>query len=128
MKFILTAYLLLISTFALAGFNEIECEGSSRDQQIDFEIEQPLSTNTVFRRAALSISTTSGQENFQYTASVTRYGLRSIIYQGAGLRLEVDLWPDNQPRWGRSYRAILNSFDLNQGTAAFIDCQFPNAN
>lgn len=128
MKYILTLTIYLFSVTSYASFNEIECEGTSGSKNIILEIEQPFPANGVFKRVNLTISTESDQEDFKYTATTSRFDLRNIIYQGSGLRLEVDLWPDNDPRWGRNYSAILNSPDLNQGSGAFINCQFPNAN
>lgn len=128
MKIILALTLGLFSATAFPAFNELECDGTSKAKMINLDVEQPFPANGVFKRVDLSVSDDSGRENFHYTATTSRYGLRTIIYQGADLRLEVDLWPDNEPRWGRSYRAILNSFEINAGSAVYLNCQFPNAN
>ena len=129
MKFMTTIAFLLISVSAFAGFNEIECQGNSGTKNVYLEIEQPFPTSNVFKRMLLSVASNGAQENFQYTVTSRRYnGSNTILYQDGGLRLQVDLWPDINPRWGRSYRAALNSSDLNNGAAAVLNCQFPNAN
>ena len=129
MKLMTTIAFFLISISAFAGFNEIECQGNSGVANVYLEIEQPFPTNNVFKRMMLAVSSNGTQQNFQYTVSSRRYnGFNTILYQGGALRLEVDLWPDTNPRWGRSYRAALNSSDLNNGAAAVLNCQFPNAN
>jgi hypothetical protein len=128
MKIILTLSLYLISSTVFASMNEIECDGTNKTKMINLEVEQPFPSNSVFKRVNLSISDDNTQENFKYTATTSRFGLRTILYQGADLRLEVDLWPDSEPRWGRNYQAILNSFEINEGSGLYINCQFPNAN
>ncbi|MBA2405265.1 MAG: hypothetical protein H0V66_10880 [Bdellovibrionales bacterium] len=129
MKKTLTFTLFLLSASALASFNELECDGRSENKNVYLEIEQSFPSSNVFKRMLLSVSGESGQENHHYTVSSNRFSsFRRVQYQGSGIRLEVDLWPDTQPQWGRNYRAVLNSPDLNHGKAAVLDCQFPNAN
>lgn len=129
MKLMTTIALLLLSVSAFAAFNEIECDGNSGVKNVYLEIEQSFPTNNVFKRMVLAVSGNGAQENFQYTVTSRRYnGFNNIVYQGSALRLEVDLWPDTNPRWGRSYRAALISSDLNNGASAVMNCQFPNAN
>jgi hypothetical protein len=129
MKIILTIAVGLLSFSAIAGFNEIECEGNNGLTNVYLEIEQPFPNTSVFKRMLLSASTASTQENFQYTVTSNRYnGFRNIVYQGSRLRLDVDLWPDFEPRWGRNYRAILSSSDINNGINSILNCYFPNAN
>ncbi len=129
MKLILTIAFYLLSFSAFAGFNEIECDGNSGTKTVNLEIEQSFPTNNVFKRMLFSVSTGTSQANFQYTVTSNRYnGFRTILYQGSGVRLEVDLWPDSDPQWGRTYQATLSSPDLNNGSPASLNCQYPNAN
>lgn len=128
MKMLITIALLLVSVPSFASFNEVECRGYSESKNVYIEVEQSFPTNNVFKRMILAIASNGGQENFQYTVTSRRYnGFNNIIYNDVGLRLEIDLWPDTNPRWGRYYRATLNSVVLGNGMVR-LDCQFPNAN
>jgi hypothetical protein len=128
MKMLIMIALLLVSVPSFASFNEVECRGYSGSKNVYLEIEQSFPTNNVFKRMLLSLHSNGTQENFQYTVTSRRYnGFNNITYHDVGLRLEVDLWPDANPRWGRYYRAILQSSALGNGIAN-LECQFPNAN
>jgi hypothetical protein len=125
MKFLLMTALFLITSTTYAAFNELECEGTSDNKNVIFEIEQFFPSSNVFKSAQLSVN----GETFQYQVTFKNHGgFNQLNYQGSGLRLEVDLWPDSHPRWGSIYQATLSSPDLNHGTRLTLNCQFPNAN
>ena len=125
MKFLLMTALYLITSNTYAAFNEIECEGTSAKKNVFLEIEQSFPSSNVFKSVRLSVN----EETFQYQVTFNTYGgFRQFNYQGSGLRLEVDLWPDSQPRWGSTYQATLSSPDLNHGSKLTLNCQFPIAN
>jgi hypothetical protein len=112
MKLLLMTAVYHITSNTYAAFNEIECEGTSANKN-------------VFKSVRLSVN----EETFQYQVTFnTLGGFRQFNYQGSGLRLEVDLWPDSLPRWGSTYQATLSSPDLNHGSKLTLNCQFPIAN
>ena len=77
----------------------------------------------------LEVSGLGTRDTFQYNVTSGRFSdFNQIIYRAPGLSLEVDLWPDSNPRWGRSYSATLNSTDLNNEALVLLECHFPNAN
>jgi len=129
MKLLLAVVMSLLSVSGFASFNEVECEGQSGVKNIYLEIEQPFPSTSVFRRVRVDVSTNETRENYYHSVNLNRYGGFSIVnYQGAGFRMQLDLWPDNQPRWGRTYSATLISSNINGGLASSLYCRFPNAN
>jgi hypothetical protein len=50
-----------------------------------------------------------------------------VTYFGSGLFLEIDLWPDNRPQWGRNYRSTLRATDIQNPEIQNVNCTFPNA-
>jgi hypothetical protein len=125
MKFLLITALFLITSNTYAALNEVECEGTSANKNVFLEIEQSFPSSNVFKSAQLSVN----EQTFQYQVTFNNYrGFNQLNYQGSGLRLEVDLWPDSYPRWGSTYQATLNSPDLNHGPRLTLNCLFPNAN
>lgn len=129
MKKTLTLALSLISLSAFANFNEVECTGKIENKTVTLEIEQPFPQDSYFREVTLNVEADGTVEDFQYSVTARRNrGFNHIVYQGGGFFLDLDLWPDNQPRWGRTYRAQLRTQDLGNGSMATLDCQFPFAN
>ena len=125
MKLLLMTALFLITSTTYAAFNELECEGTSANKNVFLEIEQSFPSSNVFKSVQLSLD----EETFYYQVTLnTHSGFNQFNYQGSGLRLEVDLWPVSQPRWGSTYLATLSSPDLNHGSRLTLNCQFPNAN
>lgn len=128
MKKMIASALCLLSFSAMASFNDVECEGTLKEKEIYFEIESSFPTGSVFRRANLIITENgSDSESFYTLTSRVSPGFNTITFNGAGLRLEIDTWPDSSPRWGRDYRATLTSSKLGSNQTAKLTCQFPNA-
>lgn len=129
MKHTMIMALTLISFNSFAFFNEVECEAVSSGSEILVEVEQAFPRTSVFRQVNLSVTNNGTQTDHNYTVTSRRSpGFNQIQYLGAGLRLEVDHWPDNYPRWGRTYRGTLSSSDLfNNQTVSNLQCRFPNA-
>lgn len=128
MKYTLLAILALTSFNSFAFINEVECELVSSDQNILLEVEQAFPRTSVFRQATLTVTANGTQNEFNYTVTARRtMGFNQIQYMGAGLRLEVDHWPDQIPRWGRTYRGTMTSSDYNNQTVSNLQCTFPNA-
>lgn len=129
MKKTLILALFVISLSAFANFNEIECSGKFENKTVALEIEQPFPQESYFRDVLLKVESENSADEFSYTVTARRNGgLNHIIYQGRGFFMDLDLWPDNRPRWGRTYRAQLRSQDLADGSMATMDCQFLSAN
>ena len=120
--------LCLMSTSVFANFNEVECTVTRNNQEIFLEIEQSFPPSSVFKRAVMTVTEAGAEKEFNYSvmARVSR-GFNTISYTGGGLRLEVNTWPDNTPRWGRYYRSTLSSSDLGNANIPNVECFFPNA-
>ena len=117
----------MFSASAFANFNEVECDGKSEDKEFTLEVEQPFPYGSYFRRAQLTVTEDGAESSEDYTVTVQAMrGFPTIRYNGAGLRLEVDFWPDQAPRWGRTYRGSLYSSLLGREVRN-LDCRFPNA-
>lgn len=120
--------LCLMSTSVFASFNEVECTVTQGTKEIFLEIEQSFPPSSVFKRALLTVTEAGADKEFNYTVTARRSGgFNTIQYTGGGIRLEVNTWPDNSPRWGRNYRSTLTSSDLANTTISNVDCTFPNA-
>lgn len=115
------------SVSAFAYFNEVECEGRSESKEFTLDVEQPFPYGSVFRRAQLTVTEDGAESGEDYTVSIQAMrGFPRVRYYGAGLRLEVDFWPDQAPRWGRVYSGSLYS-SLLDGEVRNLQCRFPNA-
>lgn len=128
MKHLMIFVTFMFSFSALAYFNEVECTARNAGQELYLEVEQPFPSNSVFRRAVMTITKDGGRRTEYHNVSPRRTGgLNRIQYMGASLRMEIDLWPDAYPRWGRSYRAQIWSAGPGTEYFPFISCTFPNA-
>lgn len=129
MKFLISTFVVLFSFSALASWNEVECEGKIDQKTLEVEIEQPFPNSSSFKRATLTIVENGAENSFNYTVHtrMTR-GFNDIRYTAAGLDLEVSYWPDQYPRWGRTYKGTLRSSKLNNQYIQGLKCHFPNAN
>lgn len=129
MKSLVLTFILVLSSNAFASFNEVECEVKTATNSLFVEVEQPFPTSSVFKRATLTATDVNGVDtSFDYTVTTrgTR-GFNTLTYSGAGLTLEVDLWPDQRPQWGRNYRSTLRSSDIGNSVIRNVNCTFPNA-
>lgn len=128
MKKSLLLALCLMSSSVFASFNEVECTVTHNNQEIFLEIEQSFPSSSVFKRALMTVTEAGAEKEFNYTVIARRSaGFNTIQYSGGGIRLEVNTWPDNTPRWGRNYRSTLVSSDLQNTNISNVECQFPNA-
>lgn len=128
MKLLAILVTLLMSFSTMAYFNEVECNARNDGQELYLEVEQPFPSNSVFRRAVMTITKDGGRRTEYHNVSPRRSGgLNRIQYFGPGLRMEIDLWPDTYPRWGRTYRAQIWSAGPGTEYFPFINCSFPNA-
>lgn len=128
MKKSIALALCLLSSSAFAFINEVECTVVQGSRGVLLEIEQPFPANSVFKQALMTVIENGAEKEFNYSVVSRRSGgMNRLQYTGGGIRLEVDLWPDTTPRWGRNYRSTLSSSDLGNGSISNVDCQFPNA-
>lgn len=127
MKTFIFSLFFTLSLPALA-WNELECDGFYAGGSLRFEVQQSFPRDSYFKQARMW-SRFGGSNDVRYftLSSRTLPGLGKVEYSGPGIRVEVDHWPDQTPRWGWSYRGTLQS-NLN-GTfrTASLTCRFPNA-
>tara|TARA_B100001971_G_C18268036_1_gene596482 strand:+ start:52395 stop:52787 length:393 start_codon:yes stop_codon:yes gene_type:complete len=114
-----------LSVNANAAFNDFECEFTTRDQKsVELNVESQFGGG--MRTVNMSVRDDDGTDTFRYYVS-TRYdrSFKKIEYFGGGIRLEIDLWPDTNPRYGRTYRAQYSSWDLGSNSNYFnILCRY----
>jgi hypothetical protein len=128
MKNLLICALTLFSFSALAFINEVECEWRHNEKFITADVERPFPANSTFKRMLVNVQNDNVAERFSYSVTSRRLnGFNEIQYLGGGVRLVVDLWPDNIPRWGRHYRGTLQSSDIQSSSISGFNCRFPNA-
>lgn len=123
MKNLIVVTLVLFSLKTLA-FNEVECAGRNTEgQRVDFEIEESWGGSIHDALLVVYSGGTEGPEETRYRLYNTRPQNRRILYTGQdGVRLEVDLFPDRVPQWGRSYRGQLQVPATQVGS---VSCRFP---
>lgn len=124
MKMLLSCLLVLGALSAHAFVNEVECDGNRAGSRVDLEVERSFGS---MRPARLIVWGERGSnptiENFLVRHVRALSG--RLQYTGdRGFFLEVDLWPDRLPSWGRTYRA--NFVTQNQARTS-LSCRFPNA-
>ena len=127
MKFLALMSVIIFSLSAKAAWNELECTGRFEGKHIRLEIEESFPNGSYFKKAELTVTQDGAEQSYPYTVSRRSIGLNRIDYSSRGLRIEVDLWPDQTPRWGRSYSASLLSSVLGNKYIRGFRCQFPNA-
>lgn len=126
MKSFLAISFLIISLPSFASFNEVECTGKIGDKVISFEVEQAFPRYSTSRRANLIVEDNGSQLAYDYNLMIVPSHRNNIKYFGSGLTLDIDLWPDQSPRWGRNYRSELSSSDLGSSGFSRVNCTFPN--
>lgn len=121
--------LALLSTSAFASMNDFECEFSGvNGEQVKVEIERSRGPGTKRINVSVIARGDNGDlniEDYQYYTSARMGAMNRIEYWGSGMDLEIDLWPDRRPRFGRMYRSEFRSFDVNNGRTFYnIYCQY----
>lgn len=118
-------FLTLMSTCVFASFNDFECDFRTQDNNsVSVEIERSFGGSQ--SRMNLRIDSDNNQEEYSYLVFARfNRSFNEIEFLGSGNRLEIDLWPDQVPRWGRRYRARFSSMDLeNNRYFRNIDCTY----
>lgn len=124
MKFTLLIAMMIFSLSSFAAWNEVECDGRAGGKTVRMEVEESFGGSWL-RRATLTVAENGAEQVFDYTVSGRGY-LNRVQYSAPGVTLEVDFWPDQQPRWGRMYRGTLRSRDLADSSFQSLNCRFPN--
>jgi hypothetical protein len=132
MKLMTLLMVILFPVIALANWHEVECSQiipEWNNQTLDISIDSPVSPNQRFKDMWVTLTGLNGTyRQIRYTVTNGRFqDFNRIQYQGGRVRLVVDLWPDQFPRWGRIYRASFYNPDLASQAIINIDCRFPNA-
>lgn len=128
MKVVILFAIMMFSVSAFAAWNEVECTGMSGTKSFSVDVEQAFPNGSYFKRAALTVAENGAEETHDYTVTTRAVmGFNRVEYSAPGLRLEVDFWPDQRPRWGWTYRGTLQSSVLGNQSIQGLNCRFPNA-
>jgi len=130
MKLFFTALIALSSLSAFAWFdNEVECRGKIDNKEIFLEIELPFPAGSAFRNAVVSVTEDGKTDYIRSTVQLRRpTSFTTVRYWSGSLDLEVDIWPDRAPRWGRDYRGMARISSLGNQYIRGLTCEFPYAN
>ena len=129
MKFFLLISVMLYTQFSLAGWNEVECYGDKGDKSFVLEVEMGFA-GQYLKKATLLIKDKNQNPIKEMGYFVSTYfnpNFNQITYRAPQLRADVDIWPDRLPRWGWSYRAILDIRTNEESYLVNLKCEFPNA-
>lgn len=126
MKFIL-ATLIFALTFSAFAMTEVECTGRQQGTDVRIDIQGRYNQGyfkdaTLWTKTNGTITTTRHSLNYRAPWG----GLNRAEYSSAKLRVEVDLWPDPAPRWGRTYFGTAWVSALAR-TPVRLQCRFPFA-
>jgi hypothetical protein len=128
-KLLLLAFFILFSNLSFAYINDIECESRFSDQNYDFRINviRPMSQGP-WRQTEVQ-TFLKGQlirTDFFHLTFFNNQGFNNIRFWGQGVDLEIDLWPDRVPQFGRYYSARFSNVTiLSNKPFTNIDCRFP---
>lgn len=122
MKLIALVLTLTTSFAALAFNNDVECMAvNSEGQRVDIEVERSFGGSLRDARTiAWGARGTPPVETRYRIYQVRSWSSRLEFIGSDGFRLEVDIFPDRAPRWGRSYWGHFAGL-------SGISCRFPNA-
>lgn len=120
------ALLVFILTLASAraSFNEFECEFRTREgSAVVIEVERALG-RSAYRDVVMTVSEDRGFKSYYYRVSPS-YVFNDVRYWGDGFELNIDLWPDRDPWYGRSYQSRLINWDISRsGNQYNIQCRY----
>jgi hypothetical protein len=123
MKAFLLSLIVLFSTSAFSAFSEIECSGSQNGKDVRLIVEEAFPQGSTFRKGDLFIQENGSEQRYSHYFTVRQFGPSyQRVYTDARARLEVDLWPDNRPQWGRTYQSTLDARAL--GRSMKVRCRF----
>ncbi len=117
---------LIMASSVQANINDFECEFvTDADKKVEVVIERPFGGSTM-RDATMSVSSEEDFAVYNYYVSARfRRSFNRLKFSGANFDLEVNLWPDQRPRWGRTYRSEFRSWDLDEGRNYYnVSCRY----
>lgn len=118
------ASLLVVVSFSVSAFSEVECTGRDGANSLLAAVEEGFPQQTI-RRAFVRLETPNGGQVRHFNVmSRGAFGNR-VRYEGSGFQLEVDFWPDQRPQWARTYRGTFSSTEINL-PFTMVWCRFPN--
>jgi hypothetical protein len=123
MKCTMTAFALLLSVSVFA-LTEVECSGRANGADVRLTIDGRWGQN-YFKEGRLWIrkdgAVTTTRHSLSYRGPWG--GLNRAEYSDSSMELEIDFWPDQIPRWGKTYNGSmrLDSFNSRFG----MRCRFP---
>jgi hypothetical protein len=128
MKSVFLMAIMMLSMSAFAAWNEVECTGQTAGKTFSVDVEQPFPNGSYFKRAQLTVVENGAEQTYDFTVN-TRVtpGFSRVTYMSSDIRLEVDFWPDQRPRWGWTYRGTVQSSALGNQYIQGLNCRFPNA-
>jgi hypothetical protein len=127
MKSIFTMAVLLFSVSAFSAWNEVECTGRTGTKTFEVNVERAFPNGSYWKKAELVVAENGTEQTHDYTVFTRAIrGFNRVEYTAAGLRLEVDFWPDQSPRWGWNYRGTLQSSVLGNQYIQGLNCRFQN--
>ena len=116
--------ILLIASSASAAWafpNEVQCDGLTREgARARVEVERSFGGG--MRDALVTVYGARGTNPSQtryHVYQTRRWGQQLEYWGSAGFRLEVDLFGEQRPQWGRSYFGRLNGMRT-------LRCRFMN--
>jgi hypothetical protein len=116
--------LTFVSTSAFASINDFECRFNGENGE-DILIEVERSYSPGMKRVNVNVTGDNTYDQYNYFTNARLNQMNRIEYFGAGMDLEIDLWPDSRPRMGRMYSSEFRSFDVNNGRPFYnIYCQY----
>ncbi len=116
--------LLLSISLSAFAIDEIECMGrTAARQHVEVELDWSFGT---FRDGRVRVMTDGDWNTTEVRVwSVPTGRPQRLHFTGQpNFRLEIDLFPDLEPRWGRIYRADLAMRGLER---VRVNCRFPRA-
>ena len=115
---------LIFSSVAFAGTNEVSCEGFGLSQErVHFDIEQGWGTQVRDAHLYTYENGPTSPTQTDYRVFNDRLQNRRWVYSGnEGVRLEVDVFPDTEPKWNKTYRATLS---ISSDGLRRLYCRFP---
>lgn len=116
--------LILLPLGAQASLNDFECSFTAYDGS-DVLVEVQRSTMVGSKRIDVTVNSDEGIQRHQFFAFASiNNATRRLEYRGGGIDLEIDLWPDARPRYGRTYRSEFQSYEVDNGRFNNIYCRY----
>ena len=126
MKTLLGLHLLIFSSIAFAVI-EVECQGNDHQGGTFTVSIDGVFSRTTFKPTYLVVRNPRETKTFNYTLNFYPVSPNAprAYYQGAGLTVDVELWPDLRPQWGKVYFGRVTSEALGNRTYTGVPCRFP---